>query len=102
MDTNEIQTVTVYVPPVPPVPSTEFPGSHVKLDYNWVVHWGGKEYGIWQMRGEDVCTLTVGDQMTAIPMAAPTFIAVTTSLFLAIGFVLVIGAKLLRQARKQI
>lgn len=102
MDTNETITVTVYIPPEPPVVTTGFPGSHIMLDHNWLFSLGGKQYGLWQMRGEDGCTLAVGDQMTAIPMAAPTFIAVTTSLFLAIGFVLVIGAKLLKPARKQI
>lgn len=102
MDTNETITVTVYIPPEPPVVTTGFPGSHIMLDHNWLFSLGSKPYGLWQMRGHDGCTLILGDQTTFVPMAAPTFIAVTTSLFLTVGFVLVISAKLLKPTRKQI
>jgi hypothetical protein len=44
----------------------------------------------------------LGDQTAAIPMTAPTFIAVTSSVVLAIGFVLVLAAKLYKPGWKQI
>lgn len=98
MDTNEITTVTMYLAPEPPVAVGSFTGSHIILDHGWLFRLGGKDYGFCPMRGSDGCTLAVGNQMAAIPMTAPTCIAVTTSIVLLIGFVLVVGAKLFKQA----
>ena len=102
MDTNATTTVTITLAPSPPVAAPSFTGSHILLDHNWLVSLRGKQYGIWQARGHDGCILMLGDQTAAIPMTAPTFIAVTSSVALAIGFVLVLAAKLYKPGWKQI
>ena len=100
MDTNETITVTISPVPAPSVAATSFTGSHIILDHNWLLTLSGRQYGVWQARGLDGCTLLLGQQSLHIPMSAPKLAATATSFFLAIGFLLVVGAKMFKQSKR--
>ncbi len=102
MDTNATTTVTITLAPAAPVAAPSFTGSHILLDHNWLLTVGGRQYGIWQARGLNGCTLVIADQTAWIPTTAPGLVATTTCTLLAVGVLLVIGTKLLKPARKQI
>ena len=100
MKTNEISTVTVYLDPLSTAVAPAFTGSHVKLDHTWLMNLGGEWFGLWQMKGDTSCVLIIGDQTTLVPMTALTLVVATSSFLLVIGFLLVFGAKPLKQAKR--
>lgn len=101
IETNQVETVWVEFPPDPSLPKIPPGISSITYVHHWIANTATGEWGVRQYRrGDDNCTLLLGQQSVHIPMSAPKLAATVTSLLLAVVFLLVVGAKLFKQIKR--